>query len=274
MKSKELYPGIFSRHAEAYERRLEQIMARGEARGRKRAIELLQARPGMRVLDIACGPGNLTARVAPLVAPGGEVVGIDLAPGMIERARRRGIAGASFEVMDMEQLTFPDESFDAALCGHGLQFVPDLARALREARRVLRPGSPFAATVPLGARNQDVWERLEKVAVRWLPPAPPRPTDNDATQRTLWDARAFASAAMSAGFTTARVEVIGEHVQWASAEQLVDLATSWWDCAARLEGVSDLQRRRFRREAIETLRRRHPGAIETSSDNHVLYAVA
>ena len=71
MKSKDLYPAIFSRHAEAYEQRLEQIMERGEARGRQRAIDFLEAKPGMRVLDLACGPGNLTARVAPLVLAGG-----------------------------------------------------------------------------------------------------------------------------------------------------------------------------------------------------------
>ncbi|HET7420712.1 MAG TPA: methyltransferase domain-containing protein [Candidatus Dormibacteraeota bacterium] len=274
MRSKELYPAIFSRHAEAYERRLEQIMERGEARGRQRAIDLLEARPGMHVLDLACGPGNLTARLAPLVMPGGEVVGIDLAPGMIERARHRGIAGARFEVMDIEQLAFPDESFDAAVCGHGLQFAPDLARALRETRRVLRPGRPLVATVPLGARNTDVWEHLEKAAARWLPPAPPRPSDSEQTQKTVLDAQAFRSAARSAGFGSARVEVVDEHARWASAEQLVDLATSWWDFAARLEGVGEAQRENFKRDAIETLRRRHPGAIETAAGNHVLYAVA
>ncbi|HYM66688.1 MAG TPA: methyltransferase domain-containing protein, partial [Patescibacteria group bacterium] len=82
MKSKELFPAIFDRHASAYQRRLEDIMDRGEAAGRMRVIELAEPRPGMRILDLACGPGTLSRRLAPRVAPGGHVVGVDLAQGM------------------------------------------------------------------------------------------------------------------------------------------------------------------------------------------------
>src|SRR5438067_6180241 len=60
VKSKDLFPAIFSRHAAAYQQRLDEIMARGEARGRQRVLELLAAKPGMRVLDLACGPGTLS----------------------------------------------------------------------------------------------------------------------------------------------------------------------------------------------------------------------
>ena len=87
LKSKELFPGVFSRHAFDYDHRLEQVMARGEARGRLRVLELVDAQPGMRILDLACGPGTLTRRLAAQVSPGGEVVGVDLAPGMIELAQ-------------------------------------------------------------------------------------------------------------------------------------------------------------------------------------------
>ena len=273
MKSKDLYPAIFSRHAEAYESRLEQIMGRGEARGRDRAIELLEAKPGMRVLDMACGPGNLTARVAPLVMPGGEVVGVDLAPGMIERARRRAIANATFELMDMEQLKFPDASFDAALCGHGLQFVPNLGQALREARRVLRPRSRFAASVPVGSPSQGVRDLFDQVVDRHLPPAP-RPVDEKETRRVVSDAQALPAALRDAGFSTAEVEAIEEKVVWQSAEQLVALFSSWWDCAARLEGLDEDARADFLDDAITTLKRDHPGRLETSARNLVLLAIA
>lgn len=273
MKSKELFPALFSRHAEAYQRRLEDIMARDEARGRRRVIELAAARPGMRIIDLACGPGNLTRRLAPQVAPGGEVVGVDLAPGMIELARAAGIANARFEVMDIEQLSFADASFDAAVCGHGLQFAPDLARALREARRVLKGGGRLAASVPVDAVKELVWELLDSVVDRWLPPAP-EVIDQQPTRAAVRDLGAFRKAALDAGFTSARVEVVEEVVVWPSAEHLVSMCMGWWDFAARLEGIDPLRRDAFTKDAIATLTQRHPGAIETTGRNHVLVAEA
>jgi hypothetical protein len=53
VKSKELFPQVFGRHALAYQQRIEQVMARGEARGRLRVLELVDVQPGMRVLDLA-----------------------------------------------------------------------------------------------------------------------------------------------------------------------------------------------------------------------------
>ena len=91
---------------------------------------------------------------------------------MIALARLAGIPNSRFEVMDIEHLTFPDASFDAAACGHGLQFVPDLSRALEEIHRVLRPASLFGASVPLNGGQQRPWMVLDEVVSRWLPPAP------------------------------------------------------------------------------------------------------
>lgn len=273
MKSKDLYPDIFSRHAAAYESRLEQAMSRGEAPGRQRVIDLARARPGMRIIDLACGPGNLTARLAPLVAPGGEVVGVDLAPGMIERARARAIPNARFEVMDMERLEYDDASFDAATCGHGLQFVPNLDRALAETRRVLRPGATFAASVPVGAPSKGVQDLLDSVIDRVLPPAP-RAVDQDATRKTLADPSALSAAARLAGFASGSVDTVEEVVVWDSAEQLVAMFASWWDCAARLDGLGEARRHSFIVEATEVLRRDHPGRIETTGRNLILDAIA
>ena len=271
MKSKELFPAVFSRHASAYAKRLDQIMSRGEARGRQRVIDLVEARPGMHVVDLACGPGTLSRRLAALVAPGGEVVGVDLAPGMIELARSAGISNARFEVMDIERLAFPDESFDAAVCGHGLQFAPDLGAALREARRVIRPGAKFAASVPVTPVKDSVSAMLDPVINRWLPP-PISAVDQGSTRALVADADAFRKAALEAGFATAEVEVVEEVVRWQSAEQLVGMCTSWWDCAARLEGLDAERRRAFAEDAVETLKDLHPGEIETTGRNHVLSA--
>jgi SAM-dependent methyltransferase len=175
--------------------------------------------------------------------------------------------------MDMERLEFEVGSFDAATCGHGLQFAPHLGLALAEARRVLRPGSRFAASVPVGSPSQGIQDLLDSVIDRLLPPAP-RAVDQDATRTTVSDPDALGRAARAAGFGSAGVEVIEEAVVWESADQLIGMLASWWDCAARLEGVDAARRARFISEATDLLRRGHPGPIATSGRNLVLLATA
>jgi ubiquinone/menaquinone biosynthesis C-methylase UbiE len=273
LKSKELFPPVFSRHALAYQARLEDIMSRGESAGRMRALEALDARPGMRILDLACGPGTLSRRLAAMVSPGGEVVGVDLAPGMIELAREMHIPSTRFELMDMEQLAFESGSFAAVVCGHGFQYASDLPRALREARRVLRPEGRLAASVPVTSRTEAVWVQLDSVIDRWLPPAP-EAVDQAPTRATVQDAAAFRQAAIDAGFESATVELIEETVHWESAEHIVTSFMGWVDCAARIEGMDDVRRQAIMSDAIETLRRDNPGRIETKGRNHVLFARA
>ncbi len=273
VKSKDLIPGIFSRHAAAYQRRLDQIMERGEARGRQRLIELVEPHPGMHILDLACGPGTLTRRLATLVAPDGVVVGVDLAEGMLELARAAAIPNARFELMDISRLDFADASFDAITCGHGLQFVPDLDQALRESRRVLRPAAPFAASFPADSSGRSPASVVQQVVDRLLPP-PPKVTDRGETQRTVADATLLREAAESAGFAGARVEIVEEKVRWDSAAQYVSVLMSWWDCAARMEGVEPKRLQAFQEEATVALRYAYPGAFETTARNHVLFGRA
>jgi ubiquinone/menaquinone biosynthesis C-methylase UbiE len=273
MKSKELFPPVFSRHAIAYQSRLEDIMSRGESAGRLRALEAIEARPGMRILDLACGPGTLSRRLAAAVSPDGQVTGIDLAPGMIELAQAMHIPSTRFELMDIEQLAFDDDSFDAAICGHGFQYASDLPRALGEARRVLRPHGKLAASVPLGSRNDPVWVLLDSVIDEWLPPAP-EAVDQAPTRATVQDAAAFRQTAFDAGFTSAAVELVEEEVHWESAKQIVTSFMSWVDCAARIEGIDEIRRQAMMDDAVVTLRQGHPGRIVTKGRNHVLLASA
>jgi 4-oxalocrotonate tautomerase family enzyme len=97
----------------------------------------------MRLIDCGCGPGSVTVGLAEVVAPG-EVVGIDLAPRQIERARevaaQRGRANVRFEVGTVYDLPFRDASFDAAYAQTLLMHLREPVAALREIRRVLRPG--------------------------------------------------------------------------------------------------------------------------------------
>ncbi|MFB7368714.1 methyltransferase domain-containing protein [Streptomyces sp. NPDC056222] len=107
-----------------------------------------ELRPGMDVLDVGCGPGTITADLAALVAPG-RVTAVDAAEDVLEKARataaERGLENVEFTVADVHDLDFPDDSFDVVHAHQVLQHVGDPVRALREMRRVCRPGGVVAA---------------------------------------------------------------------------------------------------------------------------------
>ena len=106
------------------------------------AIDELRLSPGQRVLDLGCGTGDDTRRLARLVAPGGEVMGIDASAAMIDVARRRlegtGVP-ASFHVGDAMALDLETDAFDAVRCERLLIHVPDPGAVLDEMVRVTRP---------------------------------------------------------------------------------------------------------------------------------------
>ena len=98
---------------------------------------------GMRVLDVCCGPGMLAAAAA---ARGADAVGIDFAANVVEQARTL-VPEVRFEQGDAEALPFPDDSFDAVLCGYGVIHVPNPEQALKEMARAVRPGGGVAISV-------------------------------------------------------------------------------------------------------------------------------
>ena len=141
-------------------------------------VDRLDPQPGERWLDIASGTGGVAERAA---ARGADVTGIDLAPALVETARRRaeerGLA-IRYAVGDAERLDVPDASFDVASSSFGLIFAPAQAAAAAELARVVRPGgrmglanwtqvgaiggffrmlSPFQPPPPEGAGNPMAW---------------------------------------------------------------------------------------------------------------------
>jgi SAM-dependent methyltransferase len=110
----------------------------------EQVVSRLNPAPGERVLDLACGTGA----VAELAARrGAEVAGLDLAPALIETARRRAAEQGlkiEYEVGDVEHLPFADASFDAVASTFGIMFAPDQQAAARELARVIRPGERIA----------------------------------------------------------------------------------------------------------------------------------
>lgn len=104
-------------------------------------------KPHMRILDIGCGPGTITADLAALV-PDGQVTGLEYAPGVLAQARAtaagRGLDNVSFAVGDVHALDYPDDTFCVVHAHQVLQHVGDPVQALREMRRVTKPGGLVA----------------------------------------------------------------------------------------------------------------------------------
>ncbi|KAI9709014.1 MAG: hypothetical protein M1812_007827 [Candelaria pacifica] len=103
--------------------------------------------PHMQILDVGCGPGTITADLAVLV-PNGHVTGLDSTSGVLDQARatanERNIKNIEFVEGDILKLDYPDDSFDVVHAHQVVQHVPDHVGALREMRRVCRPGGLVA----------------------------------------------------------------------------------------------------------------------------------
>jgi SAM-dependent methyltransferase len=106
------------------------------------AFLLPELRPGMRLLDVGCGPGSITRGLAERLAPG-EVVGIDLSRETLASARQeaaaRGLSNVRFEEASVYELPYPDGAFDAAYAHQVIQHLREPAAALRQMLRVVRP---------------------------------------------------------------------------------------------------------------------------------------
>ena len=113
-----------------------------DIRWKRRLVARAGSLQGRRVLDLACGTGDLAFLAA---AGGATVTALDLTPRMIELARRKGAGQGTvrFLLGDMTAVPLADASVDLVTTGYGLRNVPDLDRALAEIQRVLAPGGRF-----------------------------------------------------------------------------------------------------------------------------------
>jgi ubiquinone/menaquinone biosynthesis methyltransferase len=113
-----------------------------DRRWKQRLIQRARLQPSDRLLDLACGTGDIVFAAAPHVS---EAVGLDVTHRMLQLAKRRRAdgypakAGLYFVTGDMLELPFRDQSFTVVTVGYGLRNVPDLQRSLHEIRRVLAP---------------------------------------------------------------------------------------------------------------------------------------
>lgn len=136
-------------------------------------IKRLNLKPGMTVLDVACGTGNLAI---PAARTGASVTGVDIAPNSVEQARQNAKAeglNAKFDEGDAEALPYADASFDAVVTMFGAMFAPRPELVARELKRVCRPGGFIAMAnwTPSGFIGQ-----MFKITSTHVPPPPGMPT--------------------------------------------------------------------------------------------------
>ncbi len=213
-------------------------------------LDMVTLRPGDRVLDVACGTGLVSFRMAEAVGARGAVVGTDISGEMIEAARRhatkRGLDNASFERSDAEKLPFADATFDAAVCGLGLMYVPDHIKELGEMRRLLRPGGRAAAAV-WGARRNCGWAEIFPITDARVASEVCPLFFHLGTTNML--ARTFAQA----GFTDVRLERLQTTLHYASSDDALGAVFRGGPVALAYSRFDDATRRAVHAEYLDSI---------------------
>jgi SAM-dependent methyltransferase len=187
-------------------------------------VELLDPQPGQLLLELAAGPGETGFRALPRLRPGGTLLSTDVAPEMVEVARRRaaelGLEDVAFAEENAADLSLANASVDAVLCRFGLMLVPEMDRAAAEIARVLRPGSRAVLAVWASSRLNPWMTAGGKAAVELGHASPP---DMDAPGPfRLADPERLQAVVAAAGLEIERVEEVP--VAWAAST-----LDEWWE---------------------------------------------
>jgi SAM-dependent methyltransferase len=131
-------------------------------------VEHISPQPHQTILEVAAGPGDTGFLAAERLGEDGRLISTDLAPGMVEAARRgaaeRGLGNVDCRVMDAQALDLDDASVDGVLCRLGFMLMPDPGAAFREVRRVLRERGRLAYAV-IGSPPANQWMGLMMAAL-------------------------------------------------------------------------------------------------------------
>ncbi len=158
-------------------------------------LDLLAAKPGESILDLGCGDGALTERVA---ATGADVIGVDASPDMVRAARARGLDA---RVMDGQALDFAAGTFDAVFSNAALHWMPDAQAVIAHVARVLKPGGRFVGEMGGHGNVASIITALHaSLRNRGVPPA-------QAFGLFFPTAEHYAALLDAAGFTVLRSEL-------------------------------------------------------------------
>lgn len=213
-----------------------------------------QWQPGARVLDVACGSGFPALAAAAAVRPGGTVVATDISPEMLavaaSRAKRDALDNVRFVEMDAEHIWFSDAEFDAVTNAYGLMFNPDPARAIAEARRVLRSRGRFLAVTWDELSQNPFFSVITRVAAPFLsiqPPAAGAPGPFRLSSATQLE-----SLLCEAGFSDVRVDRVPMTLELSSADEYLQVFSdvAW---KAKVAALSERDLARLRHAIAEAV---------------------
>jgi len=148
------------------------IIAKSLAQANEDAVARVGITPGMKVLDVACGTGN---SAIPAAKRGADVIGVDIAPNLLEQARARAKAEGvqvRFEEGDAEKLAFEDNSFDLVVSIFGAMLAPRPELVASEFKRVVKPGGRI---LMCNWTTEGLVGQMQQIAVKYVPPPPGQP---------------------------------------------------------------------------------------------------
>ena len=196
-------------------------------------VNAISPEPGQRVLELAAGIGETGFLAVPRIAPGGVLVSTDRSEGMLEGARARaaelGLDNVEFRVIDAERIDLPTADVDAVLVRWGVMLVLDQEAAVREMRRVLRPGGRLAAAVWADA-ELNRWASIPQRALLDHGLVPP-PEPGSPGMFVLADTETLRELLAGAGFTEIEIEPIDFEFRHPSFED-------WWATHLDLSSAS------------------------------------
>lgn len=246
------------------------------------AIDALAPEPGARVADVGCGTGPTTIELARRVAPTGSVLGVDIAPSMIEsareRARRHGVEGIEFRVADAQAHRLGDREFDAAFSRFGIMFFADPVAAFANIGRSLRDGGrlAFACWQDLFANEWMFVPGAAALGAAGMAPTLPAP--GEPGPFSLCDPTVIADVLGAAGFGDVTVTPVSSTVE-VPEDRLDEAATA--SCAvgvARqvLDATSDPDQEVAIRVAVRDAlaEKVSDGWLQLAAGAHVVTAIA